>query len=268
MNAKQLFENGQLDAAIAAATTDVKQQPTAAAPRVSLATLLCFQGDFERADKHVEALGRFDTQAAVGANRWRSLIRGATKRQDCFRAGRIPDFISPPGELDQTYLLMNVALREGNSAEAAELVQRIEATRPRLSGNCDGEAFTDFRDMNDTTASFFEILLVNGNYAWVGFDKLSRIEFRAPKRMLDMVWREVQFMLKNGQEVLAFAPAIYPATSTTSEEELRLGLSTDWISSGEGPTQGVGRRMYWAGDAEKDVFAIERIDFDEVSTAT
>ena len=50
MNAAELYKAGQLAEAITAATDEVKRHPSEANPRGFLAELLCFAGDFERAE--------------------------------------------------------------------------------------------------------------------------------------------------------------------------------------------------------------------------
>jgi len=62
MNAKELYEAGQLDEAIAVVTAEVKRAPTNTAARNLLCELLCFAGQWERADKQADAIALDGTE--------------------------------------------------------------------------------------------------------------------------------------------------------------------------------------------------------------
>jgi protein involved in temperature-dependent protein secretion len=65
--AKELLDRSELDAAIAAQTQEVKANPGDPARRTFLFELLCFTGDWDRAEKQVDVLASANVQSA-----WRS----------------------------------------------------------------------------------------------------------------------------------------------------------------------------------------------------
>ena len=70
MQARQLFQAGQLDEAIEALGAEVRDNPTDAQRRAFLFELLCFAGQYDRAEKQLSVLGtrwprRGDGRAAV-----------------------------------------------------------------------------------------------------------------------------------------------------------------------------------------------------------
>ena len=97
MDAKELFKAGSLTEALAAATDDVKQHPVDLARRGFLCELLCFAGEWSRADAQLDALGQQDSQLTLGISMFRQLIRAEQARQQFYAEGRVPEFLEPPG---------------------------------------------------------------------------------------------------------------------------------------------------------------------------
>src|SRR5688572_29619697 len=116
--ASEHYEAGQLREAIAAATEDVKKNPTDSAKRGLLCELLCFAGDTDRADKQLDAIGHQEPKAAPTIIQYRQLVRAEQARQDFYTQGRLPEFIEPPNEWLTNYLNASICIREGNLAEA------------------------------------------------------------------------------------------------------------------------------------------------------
>src|SRR5262245_21740798 len=109
MTPQEHYQAGQLTEAVAAASAELKKRPADTALRYFLCELLCFAGDRERADDHLDLLVEQDPQAAVGAALFRQLIRGEEWRQQFFREGRVPAFLGQPTPLVQTCLRASIA---------------------------------------------------------------------------------------------------------------------------------------------------------------
>src|SRR5262245_33194889 len=93
-DAKQLFQDGALAPAIEAQLALVPQKPTDAAARALLIDLMCFAGDFERADKQLDLLVSQHVELTVAAALSRQLARAAIARREVFEKGRAPDLLS------------------------------------------------------------------------------------------------------------------------------------------------------------------------------
>ena len=76
------FQAGRLADAVTAALAEVKANPGDTARRVFLAELLCFTGEFERADRQLDVIGDQDPGAALGLALFRQLIRAAQARSE------------------------------------------------------------------------------------------------------------------------------------------------------------------------------------------
>src|SRR5262249_47934936 len=156
------YKAGKLQAAIDAAIEDVKKQPTNVGPRGLLAELLCFAGEWERADKQLDALGHQDPSVGVGIALFRHLIRAAHAREAFYASGRVPEIIDQPTPVVKLHLEASIFAREGKAAEAAKLLEQAEAQRVHVTGTCNGQAFDDLRDTDDLTACIFEVLTSTG----------------------------------------------------------------------------------------------------------
>lgn len=261
MNASELFQAGRLGDAIAAATDEVKRNPADASRRGLLAELQCFAGELEKADRQLDALSQLDPQSALGIAVFRQLIRAEQARVQFFTEGRVPEFLAKPSDRLQLHLEASIRIREGQGKEAAALLARAEELRPRSRLLSEGQTFDDIRDLDDLTASFFEVCTSNGKYYWIPMETVELIEFRPPARPRDLLWRRAHMVVAGGPDGEVYLPALYPGTHDDADDQLRLGRSTDWRASDEGPVRGVGQKMFLLGEETRSILAINDLCF-------
>jgi len=262
MNVKELFDAGQLDEAVQAALAEVRLHPSDVPRRSTLAELLCWAGDLERADGQLETLGRQEPGAQFGVSLFRQLVRTAVARQQFYRDGRLPEFLGPPSPQLQLHLQASIALREGRSAEAADLLAQAETQRRPIPGICNGQAFEDFRDLDDLTASFFEVLTTTGKYYWVPIERISEIEFQKPAGLRDLLWRSARMIVRDGPDGAVFLPVLYAGSETDPDVRVRLGRYTDWHGGDGELVRGVGQRTFLAGEQDVGIMEIETLTFE------
>jgi type VI secretion system protein ImpE len=259
--ALELYYAGRLQEALAAVTAEVKQRPADLEARGFLCELLCFAGELERIDRHLEVIAEQDTTAAVGVAIFRHLLRGEQARQQLFSEGRLPEFLDPPPPHVRLLLEASIAVREKKDEEAARLLAQAEEQRPRLKGSCDGQPFTDCRDVDDLTSSIFEVLTGTGKYFWIPMERVISVEFRPHERARDLIWRRAHMIVRDGPEGEVYLPALYPGSAAASDERLRLGQMTDW-HGGEGkPLRGVGQRMLLVGEEDRPFLELRSLTF-------
>lgn len=264
MNSREHYQAGQLDEAIAAALAEVKAAPGDASKRAFLADLSCLAGDIERADRQLDMLVELDPKAAVGCSLYRQLIRAEQARQQCFGEGRVPEFLHEPSGALKAHLEASILVREGKTAEAAATLARAEDERPKVGGTCDGATFDDFRDCDDLTASFFEVLTSTGKYYWVPFEKIELVELRKPERVRDLLWRRARMIVRDGgPDGEVFLPCLYAGSAKETEAALRLGRATDWRGGDDSPTRGAGLRTFLAGDDAVTLHQVNELTFRE-----
>lgn len=261
MTATEAFKAGKLADAVTAAIEQVKASPADRVKRFFLAELLVFAGDLERADKQLDVLFQPDAPDVVAITLFRQLVRAETARREVFTQGRLPEFLTQPGEHIKLHLEAGLRLREGKSAEAAELLAKAESLRPAVAGTCDGTAFEDFRDLDDLSAGFFEVLTANGNYYWVPTETIELIEFHKPDRPRDLYWRPAHMIVKEGPDGVVYIPTLYYGAHTATNEVIKLGRGTDWEGGDGKPYLGKGLREYLVGDADKPIMELTAITF-------
>lgn len=258
MTAGDLYHEGRLGDALAAAIQDVRQHPTDTARRWLLAELLCVSGDWDRADKQLDALNPPDAPTSLAVAAFRQLIRAEIARHQVFHEGRMPEFIEPPSVAIQHHLRALVALREQQPAEARRWVAEAVAARPALRGKCDGVPFAAFGDTDECTASFLEVHSARGKYYWVPFELIERLELHPPQRPRDLLWRPVHLVVRGTSGSELFLPVVYIATYAEGDDAARLARATSWRDRDDGPVVGIGQRVLAADDRDVPLLELHR----------
>jgi type VI secretion system protein ImpE len=261
-----LFAAGKLAAAIEAANAQVRRSPAELGGRVLLAELLLFAGNIERADTILDAAGQIDPTAMPGVAEFRQLLRAEQARRQFRRDGRVPEFLGEPTPALQSILAASVALRAGDAQEAARLVAEAEEQRPMAAGTMaapDGEAvtFDDFRDIDDWHAGFFEVLTTTGKYFWIPTERVLSVEFHPPRRPRDLALRRATMSVAAGPDGEVYLPTIYDWPDVDVDDQLRLGRATDWRGPEGGPVQGLGQRIFLAGEEACSIMELSRLEF-------
>jgi type VI secretion system protein ImpE len=256
MNAHELFQMGRLQQAVDAQSDVVKRSPTDVNHRGFLSELLLFTGDFERADTHLELMTKQEPKTAVGVTLLRQLVRAERARQQFFSEGRVPEVIDEPSPCIRLHIEASVLIRDGKLDEAVKVLAEAEARRPRISGTCDGRPFDDFRDGDDLTSCFLEVLTSTGKYYWIPLERVALLEFHAAKRPWQLLWRPAHMLVANGPDGEVYLPTLYVNTADESDDQLRLGRATDWRGGNGTPVRGRGRRTFLVGDEPRDILDI------------
>jgi type VI secretion system protein ImpE len=259
--ATDAFKAGKLGDAVAAAIEQVRAAPGDRGKRMFLAELLVFAGDLERADKQLDVLFQPDSADLMAVTLFRQLLRGETARREVFAHGRLPEFLTQPSECVRLHLEASIRVRENKLTEAAELLAKAETLRPAVVGTCDGDAFDDFRDLDDLAAPVFEVITANGNYYWVATDTAELLEFHKPERTRDLYWRPAHMIVKGGPDGVVYVPALYHGSHAATDDAVKLGRRTDWSGGEAQPYRGLGLREFLVGDGAKSIMELQRIEF-------
>ena len=256
LQAKSLFDQGQLGPAIEELTREVKGNPSNIGLRIFLFELLCFAGDWNRAERQLDVIGHQNAQAKLGVEVYRNNIKAERDRRKLFDEGVAPHFLSEPPAYIDALLSAIEQLQAGNSDEAQKLLERVEAERPRLSGKANDSAFEDFRDCDDLTGPVLELLL-HDKYTWLPFEQINSIEIVAPRNLRDLLWTSVRIEAADGTVAEGFLPTLYVGSSDCPNDDVKLGRRTEWNEK----NLAVGSRLFLVDDEEKQIFETSTIEF-------
>jgi len=260
MNAHDLFRSGQLAAAIESATQDVKSQPTDPSRRSFLFELLSFAGEFDRAEKQLDVIAHGDEKSEWAVQVYRNILAAERTRRREYSEGLKPEFLLDPPDYVRLHLEAINRIRDHRPAEAVALLQQSEEARPALAGQLDGTPFDEFRDCDDMVAPFLEFIIVR-DYAWVPFEQILELEVSAPERPRDLIWPPVRIELSDGSQRRGYTPALYHGSHQHADDAIRLGRMTDWIALDDGPIQGVGQRLFLAGEEDRPLLEVRSLNF-------
>lgn len=261
--AKDLFDSGELDAAIEQLTHEVRAHPTDTTQRTFLFELLCFTGNWDRAERQLDVLGGQSVQADVGVQVYKKNIKGERERRRLFAEGIQPYFLTePPAYVDLLVAAIN-RIRERKLAEARQMLNRAEEERPALSGRLNGKPFQDFRDSDDRVGPVLE-LTVKDNYTWLPFEQIRRLEITAPKRLRDLLWAPAIIETIDGTMGEVYIPALYESTSEHPNNQVKLGRMTDWRHFGEDLHLAMGLRLFLVDGEDKSLFEARSVEFEPV----
>ncbi len=190
----------------------------------------------------------------------RQLIRGEILREQVFAEGRPPELVGELPKAATIQLEVCAALRAGQAAEAAELVEQAASVRVPSPLVFNGKNVDDFRDLDDRIAEVLEVITTTGKYYWVPWASLRQLEFSKPERPLDLIWRKAVIDVQNGPEGEVFIPVRYPGPNGEGwDDQLRLGRATSWHGGESSVVTGLGQKMYLVGDEAQSAMDIDSI---------
>ncbi|MGH9369720.1 MAG: type VI secretion system accessory protein TagJ [Thermoanaerobaculia bacterium] len=260
---KELLDAGQLDGAIQALTQEVKANPSDVPRRTFLFELLCFAGEWDRAEKQIDVIGQQSVPAALAAQVYRANVAAERQRARLFEEGVAPHFLTePPRHVDlQVEGIRRLA--ESDADSARKLFDQAEEERPALGGTWNGQPFADLRDYDDALGGVLE-LIVKDKYAWIPFQQIRRLEVRRPEKLRDLLWIPSRVEALDGTIGEVFVPVLYAGSSRQKDDLLRLGRRTEWKAVTEELTVGLGQRLLLVDETDQPILEARTVEFDGV----
>ena len=259
MEPKILLQSGKLTEALTQLTQEVKAQPTDTQRRTFLFELLCFAGDFQRAERQLDTLGHQNATLEVGVEVYRNILKAEEARSRLLSDGLKPTFLFESPAYIHYHLDAVNRLREGRPNEVKTLMGKSREIRPQVKGTIDGEAFTDFLDADDLIAPVLEVI-VHNTYVWLPFEQIKKVSIAQPKQLRDLLWIPATIEAKSQPVGEVFLPVLYLGTSQSSNDQLRLGRMTDWESIGDGLNRGIGQRLFTWDNQDRAILETREIE--------
>src|SRR5579872_4843222 len=98
MTARELYQAGKLDEAVQALNAELRNYPEDTKRRTFLFELLCFAGNFDRAEKQLDILSQGSPEAMTGSMLYRAALHGERLRREMFEKKEYPTTGSATGE--------------------------------------------------------------------------------------------------------------------------------------------------------------------------
>ena len=258
MDAKQLFESGNLSEAIEAQNAEVKARPTDLDARYLLSVLLCFEGDLDRAFLHLNVIGQQDPELGMGSNLYRSLIVAESERRSVYTEEGRP--LLPPDcpESIEVRLDVVLALRRGDSEAAKVALARAEEQERPLEGKVNGELASDVRDYDDFLGPILEIYS-GGKYLWMPFERVRKLELPPPSHQLELLWIPATLEDTSGAQASVHLPVLYEGSHLADDGRVRAGRMTEWGDREGIGFRGLGQKVLLAlkGEESREVGLLE-----------
>jgi len=240
MSARELLQAGKLDEAIQAVSAEVRENPQDVKRRTFLFELLCFAGDFSRAEKHLDLAAQGSQSAEMGGLLYHAALHAERTRHDLFSKQEYP--------------------RPKHSTGPDE-----------ISITINGKSYHSLSDADPRIGSNLEVFAA-GSYMWIPFGLLNSIEIAPPKRLRDLLWLPAKIRTSDKYEERELGevllPVLTPFASQHANANVRLGRATVWEETPEGETIPVGQKLLLADDDELPILEIRSVQIAMAQTAS
>jgi type VI secretion system protein ImpE len=231
MNAQELYRAGRLGEALKALSAEVRDNPTDARRRTFLFELLCFAGEYSRADKQLEVLAQAGPSSEIGVLLYRSALFAERQRQDLFESGSYPN----------------------------------QLVLPERGGVINGKSFKSFSDADPRIGARLE-LFAAGNYLLLPFEHIASIHIEPPKRLRDLLWTPAAVRttpsFKGTELGEVMLPVLSPFSWKHPDDAVRLGRATVWEETESVDDQiPIGQKMWLADDEEIPFLELRSLEF-------
>ena len=237
MDALQLFRAGKLRDAIDALSSGLRDNPSDSKSRTFLFELLCFAGEYDRAEKHLELLEQQSGEAAMGALLYRGALHAERVRSDMFEQKTFPQ-----------------------PRSGAEPIQ----------GSLNGKPFHSLQDADPRIGARVEVFGA-GDYMWIPIRDIAALEMDPPKRLRDLLWAPVRlrtgpnFKSKDLGQVLM--PVIAPLSWQHEDDTVKLGRISEWCADEAGEEAPFGQKMLLVDGEEVPILEIRKLEILAAATA-
>lgn len=236
MAARELFQAAKLDEAIEALGAEVRSHPTDAQRRTFLFELLCFAGNYARAEKQLDVLGQASHDAAMGMLLYRAALHAEVTRQGMFETGNLP-----------------FSTREPSA----------------VTGTLNGRTFGSLVDADPRIGARLEVYAA-GQYLWIPLAQIASVRLAPPKRLRDLLWAPAIVRpgpaFKGGELGEVLVPALAPLSWKHPDGAVRLGRVTEWQElNGTGQVP-VGQKLLLVDDEEFPILELRELEITPVSS--
>jgi type VI secretion system protein ImpE len=231
MDAVALYRAGQLKPAITALGDELKKQPLDAKRRTMLFELLCFAGEYDRAEKQLDMLADSSKEAIAGILVYKAALHAERTRQEMFARGQFP----------------------------------TDTPRSSGPGAVNGTPCASFTDVDPRISDHLEVFIA-GSYTWIPLEYVASLSIETPTKLRDLIWAPARlevtpaFRLQELGEVLL--PVLSPLSWQHEEDAVRLGSTTVWEDDERFGQVPFGQKIFAADDQEMALLEVRSLSFE------
>ena len=240
MTAQELFKAGKLSEAISALNETLRNDPSNSKERTFLFELLCFSGDYDRAEKQLNILeqeGKKDS--FLGTLLYKAALNAEKTRQEMFEKKTYPK-------------------------------QTVDGAVGAVRGKLNGKEFQTLSDADPRIGEKLEVFAA-GDYMWISYHDISVFRMEAPKRLRDLLWAPAKlvtgptFRSRDLGEILL--PAISPGSWQHPDDEVRLGRVSEWCEDETGEIAPFGQKNLLVDGEEVPFLEIRELEIYPLNTS-
>jgi type VI secretion system protein ImpE len=230
--AKELFDAGRVAEAITALGAWLRDHPTDVAQRTFLFELLCFAGQYDRAEKQLSVLSQGTPEAQLGATMYYAALHADRERNELFQKQAFPE------------------------TEVSD----------QLTGTLNGKPFSSFRDADPDISARLEVYAA-GAYLWIAFRHIASLQMGVPRKLRDTLWAPAAVTTAEsfqGTELgQVLIPAIYPFSWKNPDEHVWLGRETAWGEDDQGNEYPSGQKLFLVDGEEFPLLEVRSLEFQQ-----
>jgi type VI secretion system protein ImpE len=240
MDAQQLFKAGKLSEAISALNTQLRDNPADLRSRTFLFELLCFNGEYDRAEKQLNILEEEGSKDSfLGTLLYKSALHAERLREEMFEKKNYPK-------------------------------QLLNGGSTNVSGKLNGKEFQTLSDADPRIGDKLE-LFAGGDYLWISFHDIATMRLQPPQRLRDLIWAPAKlltgptFRSRDLGEILL--PAVAPLSWQHPDEDVRLGRVTEWCEDEAGQVAPFGSKNLLVDGEEFPLLEVRELEIYPLNTA-
>jgi type VI secretion system protein ImpE len=229
VKARALLAEGRLVEAIESLGVELRSNPADVQRRAFLFELLCFAGEYERAEKHLDVLASAGPQAAMGGLLYRSALHAERTRQRMFQQGDYP---------------------------------RHDERLPAVTGSINGKPFTNLTDADPRIGPRLEVFAA-GQYTWLPLVSVATVRVGPPQKLRDLLWAPAKILTAKGfkgedlGEVML--PVLTPRAAESDDAAVRLGRATEWVRWEDGTEAPLGQKLLLVNGEEVPILELREL---------
>jgi len=240
MTALELFKAGKLSEAISALNEALRSNPGDGKNRTFLFELLCFSGDYDRAEKQLGILEQQGNKDSIlGTLLYRAALGAERMREEMFEKKTYPK-------------------------------QVVDGAATAVRGKLNGKEFQSLSDADARIGEKLEVF-AGGDYMWISYQDVATLRLDEPKKLRDLIWTPAKlvtgpsFRSRDLGEILL--PALSPLTWQHPDDAVRLGRVTEWCADEEGEVAPFGQKTLLVDGEEVPLLEIRELEIYPLNTS-